>query len=161
MTNRTQLPPSINPWSNVEIKGDLTIEDDLTIGGDLFLPISSPFRFQQLSMFIPSILAGDAAVVTLPCEISGTIISISVNQNVQSTVGSAIYTPSILLAGVATPITNGALTVTTAIGLNISVNTTPSGANVISSSNVLKVVVSGGNANAGIAYVTFLVRIAS
>lgn len=168
MSNRNYLLPSINPLSNPTFKGDVLVEGDLQVDGVTrtagivntglirtttleITDATSPYRKEQITLFVPTIVSATAALCVVTSRLAGTITAISVVGNAQPTVGSATFTSSI--NGVA--ITAGAPALTTATAAGTAVSVTPTGANTLAVGDVISVLVGGANTAAGTAHVSF------
>lgn len=182
MSNRNYLLPSINPTVNAELKGDVTITgsltvadngiftNDVTIGDDLTVTgttttdtlsigsITSPYRQEQIEVFVPTIVSATAAVCVVTARIAGTITAISVVANAQPTVGPATFTCSLISGGVTTAITGGVLNILTTDTAGTAITVNPSAANVVAVGDVIQVLVGGTNTAAGTAHVSFQIR---
>lgn len=160
MSNKLQFP-SINPWSNVEVKGTLDVTGLITAAGGiaisapLTLPSGSALKYQMINIFVPIIVGATGAICVEVSQIAGTIESISAVLNNTTATGSCILTTAINNVA----ITGGAITVPIATAGQTAVTVTPT-ATAIAVGNVLRVVVSGANDAVGTANVSFRVLVA-
>lgn len=178
MSNRNSLLPSINTWSNPVFKGnghftgnllvdgDITVGDDLEVTGDieandLVLPASNAYNIRTMSIFIADIVSATGEIAVQVAGIAGTIISMHVVANAATTVGPAIFTLSKISGGVTTLIGNGAISVLTTDPAFTGYNNIVSAPNTLISTDILKVVISGTNTQAGTATVTLRVQVSS
>jgi hypothetical protein len=165
MSNKLNLP-SINPWSNVEVKGTLDVTGLITAAGGinisapLTLPSGSGLKYQQIDAFISSIVSATAVTVYVPVKIAGTIDSITVGCSATPVVGPATFTCSIVHAGVTTAITNGTPSVATTDVAGTPITVTPTGANAVVAGDLIKIIVGGSNTQAGNGCLGFRVLVA-
>ena len=144
--------------------GVLEADGGLTAGGDadlsaatsLKIPQASPLNTYPLQVFVNTIVSATARVgyAVVPLGGAGTIVSESVVCDAQPTVGSAIFTGAIG----ATPITNGAITVTTSVAAGTATSVVPTAANVVAAGDVVAFTTSGTNTAAGTCMITLTVR---
>lgn len=172
MSNRNNYLPSINAWSNPNFKGNLSIVGNLGVGGNsiftgtstflgaITLPTLSPLKYQEITIFVPTIVSATAAICVSTAQIAGMIDTISVVTNAVTTVGPATFTCSILNEGVETLITNGICSVATGDAAFIPNTRSPVSQNSILRGKVIKVVVGGTNTASGTAHITFRVQVA-
>lgn len=182
MSNRNPLLPNINPGINPTFKGtvtitgdlavsdDVTITDDLTIGGTATLPDITVATSAQLpagalvGTSSPNLITfgGDVPTIQTPGTVSyfvaprlGTIVGIAACPQAAIATGDATLIPDI--GGVA--ITSGTLSLAfigTAAGKPVRV--VPTGANTVSTDDIIRITVGGTNSTATSARVVFTLQ---
>jgi len=161
MSNKLNLP-SINPWSNVEVKGTLDVTGLITAAGGiaisapLTLPSGSALKYQMINIFVPNIVGAAGAICVEVSQIAGTIESMSAVLNNTTATGSLVLTGSI--GGVA--ITTGAITVPIGTATGTAVTVAPTANNTLAVGSVLRITLSGTQDAVGTGSVSFRVLVA-